>query len=450
MKPCPVKILLVGFETKQAAQIREAVRSNTNCEIIPAEESAAAEGWNVVFAAIGGDAQTAKNIIARFKSENRPIKTILFSTDLTHDFMVPLIREGAWNILPLPVQPNSILREIKNLTSEIKTRDEPGHSSTDLKMAHKMVGDSPGMQHLLRDIKKAAPTNARVLINGENGVGKELVAKAIHEGSDRADKPFVKVNCAAIPRELIESELFGYEKGAFTGAVEQKKGLIGHAHTGTLFLDEIGDMAIETQVKVLRVLQENQYISVGGSTPISFDVRIVSATNKNLRQEIVKGNFRKDLYFRLNVIPLHVPPLRERSTDILPLFAHFVKVNNFKEKLILPDAAKLMRNYIWPGNVRELYNLVERISAMVVEPEISADALLKILPEMEKHVVGSFDGSPRQKTYKRTLRESLEAYEAELLQKCYEDCDGNISKMARALVTDRANLHKKLKKYDIG
>lgn len=450
LKPCRAKVLFFGIADKLAAELQSSVSNIVDCDIFTTDSKSENEHWDLVFADIGHDMQTAVNILNQFNSAVHTPRIIFSSQLTTLEFVIPLVRKGVWTVLPAPFKISQIAEHISawcvdHATGSPQSLPAPGSGSKDVKM----VGDSKLMRQLKYDIAKASATEARILITGENGVGKELVAQAIHQQSPRADKPFIKVNCAAIPRELIESELFGYEKGAFTGALKQKKGLIAQAHTGTLFLDEIGDMAIETQVKILRVLQEHQYLPVGGHQPESFDARIITATNKNLRDEINAGRFRKDLFFRLNVIPLHVPPLRERLQDIVMLFEYFLEKNKFEKKTLLPDAVDLLRNYSWPGNVRELYNLVERISAMVRDRQIDAATLLKIQPDMAKHHIRQVDDAGPSERKTRTLRESLEAYEAKLLREVYLECGGNVSRMARKLVTDRANLHKKLKKFNI-
>ena len=450
MKPCQAKVLLLGIPDQLAVTIQSSVPKRVGCDIFTTESETDNDRWDLVFADVGSDAQTAIHILRQFQSGPHPSRVILSSQRTDLEFVIPLVRQGAWTILPAPFKITQIIEQISSYASEKAASSvKVGAPDAGHPRAVQMIGDSPVMQQLQRDIAKASVTDARILITGENGVGKELVAQAIHRLSNRADKPFIKVNCAAIPRELIESELFGYEQGAFTGALKQKSGLIAQAHTGTLFLDEIGDMAIETQVKILRVLQENQYLPVGGQTPVSFDARIIAATNKNLRDEIVAGRFRKDLYFRLNVIPLHVPPLRQRSQDVIDLYNHFLQMKHFEKKKLTAEAANLLRNYYWPGNVRELYNVVERISAMVSEPEIDSIILKKIHPEIANHYIDQTGGREAIRRKSCTLRQSLEAYEAKLLKKTYDECGGNISQMARNLVTDRANLHKKLKKFKI-
>jgi two-component system nitrogen regulation response regulator NtrX len=289
-----------------------------------------------------------------------------------------------------------------------------------------------------------------VLISGENGTGKELVARAIHNLSKRCDKPFVEVNCAAIPEELIESELFGHEKGAFTGATTQRKGKFDLAHEGSLFLDEIGDMSLKTQAKILLILQEKKFERVGGSRTIEVDVRVIAATNKDLEEEIRAGNFRQDLYYRLNVLPFHVPPLRKRRKDI-PLLAehflaHFCSKESRKIKRLAPTAIDMLRNYSWPGNVRELKNIIERLVIMmpheVIEPR---DLPHSLYPDTAPDAAG--DLPPADEGV--SLKEARETFEKTFILRKLRENDGNISRTAEAINMERSNLHRKIKSYGI-
>jgi len=310
--------------------------------------------------------------------------------------------------------------------------------------AEKMIGKSPAMLQLLDEIERAAPSNGRVLISGENGTGKELVAKLIHEQSLRANKPFVKVNCAAIPEELIESELFGHERGAFTGATSRRDGKFLQADGGMLFLDEIGDMSLATQAKVLRALQEGEIQRVGGLELIQVDVRVIAATNKNLKKEIAEGNFREDLYYRLNVIPIKAPPLREKIEDIPLLVSHFIELfcreNGKRKKEISEGAMQLLMNYHWPGNIRELKNILERLIIMIPDDIITPSDVKDAIP---------VNDIPIEETDDSSLRKKLEAYEKQIVLKELHVNNGNIAQTARILQIDRANLHRKLRGWDI-
>ena len=282
------------------------------------------------------------------------------------------------------------------------------------------------------------------MIRGENGTGKELVAREIHRKSLRANQAFVQLNCAALPKDLIESELFGYEKGAFTGAHKRKPGLIEQAEGGTLLLDEVGDMALETQAKLLRVLQENQFTRLGGVKPHEFDVRILAATNKNLEVEIENQRFRPDLFYRLNVIPIYVPSLNERIQDIPKLAEHFLalycKKNGKRKPLLSEEAMLTLKNCIWRGNVRELKNIMERLAIMT-----SVD----IIRQKDVNNVLGKNVSSNKEIQSQSLKDHIQHFERDLLQKAFDQYDGNVTHIAEALKTDRANLYRKLQRYGI-
>jgi two-component system nitrogen regulation response regulator NtrX len=302
-----------------------------------------------------------------------------------------------------------------------------------------LTGVSPAVVELRRQILLAAPTDSRVLISGPNGAGKEVVAKLLHLHSRRAQAPFVAVNCAAIPGELIESELFGHLKGAFTGAVENKRGKFEIADGGTLFLDEIGDMSLLTQAKVLRVLQESRFTRLGGAQELRVDVRVIAATNKNLDDEIAAGRFRQDLLFRLNVIPIRVPALDQRREDIPLLVEEFMRQfarrTGVKPKRVNADAMGILREYGWPGNVREVRNLVERLMIMVADEEITAAAL-------DLRAAGPRPGGDGAFA---TLREAREQFERQYVARVLEECGGNMSRAARVLGLERSHLYRKLR-----
>jgi two-component system nitrogen regulation response regulator NtrX len=395
------------------------------------------------------------------------IPVIMISGHAEIETAVKATRLGAYSFFEKPLQPERIILEIKNFVERRQLEQERNQLRQRLGGEIEMVGQSPAMQQLREEIRKAAPSEARVLIAGENGTGKELVAEAIHRQSKRAAAPFVRVNCAAIPRELIESELFGHERGAFTGALRRKIGLVEQAHTGTLFLDEIGDMSLDTQAKLLRVLQENELLRVGGTQPIRFDVRVIAATNKNLEQEIQAGRFREDLFFRLAVIPINVPPLRERWGDVVILTNYFLNqlalAYGRRPKRLSTEAVTILENYNWPGNVRELRNIVERLMIMSEAETIVPEQVRQALPVFELPVsptsaVGKATGAsiapgiseyqPRMDD-KLSLRERVENFERQLLLQVFQEVKGNVSEMARRLRTDRANLHRKLQRYNI-
>jgi two-component system nitrogen regulation response regulator NtrX len=316
-----------------------------------------------------------------------------------------------------------------------------------------MIGDSPVLKQIMAAISRAAPTNATVLISGESGVGKELVARTIHRNSLRSRERFVQVNCAAIPEELIESELFGHEKGSFTGATEKQVGKFEQADRGTIFLDEVGDMSAKTQAKVLRVLQEGEVERLGSARTIKVDVRVIAATNKNLEEEIEKGRFREDLYFRLAVIPIHVPPLRERPEDVSLLVRHYMdyfsREHNVRPKRVTPAAMDALQRYRWKGNIRELRNTVERLNIMTSGDTIDVVDLPSAVRSPGGSTAARGAAADADAAKVGTLREFKDnAERAYLVQKLREN-GWNISKTAEAIDTPRSNLYKKLEQYQI-
>ena len=307
-----------------------------------------------------------------------------------------------------------------------------------------MIGESVAMRALRKQIAVVAPTDGRVLISGESGAGKELVARAIHAQSRRTGAPFIEVNSAAIPEELIESELFGHVKGAFTGATAAKKGKFELADGATLFLDEVSDMSASVQAKVLRVLEEQRFEPVGSNTPVTVDVRVIAATNKRLDEEIEKGSFRADLYFRLNVIPFEVPPLRERLEDVPQLVEHFnqrfAKAYGKKVKRFDPQAIAAMQHYSWPGNVRELRNTIERVVIMASNQRVG----VKDLPAFG-------DTEPPASSYRfPSFKEASDAYHREFIQRKLDEADGNVSRAAELMGIDRSHLYRRMRALGIG
>ena len=304
-------------------------------------------------------------VLQRIKEFTSEIPVIMISGHGTIDTAIDAIKKGAYDFIEKPLDLNRILITIKNATAKHQLIQETQTLKTKVSKKYEMIGTSQALEHIRMMIDKVAISDARVLITGPNGCGKELVAHQLHEKSNRRDKAFIEVNCAAIPSELIESELFGHEKGSFTSAIKQKKGKFELASGGTLFLDEIGDMSLEAQAKVLRALQENKISRIGSDTDINIDVRVIAATNKNLKEEIIKGTFREDLYHRLSVIIIDVPPLKERPEDIEELVHYFLEnicnEMGIAPKNITPEAIGALKSYEWTGNIRELRNVVERL-----------------------------------------------------------------------------------------
>ena len=363
---------------------------------------------------------------------------------------VKATRLGAFDFIEKPLSLEKVLLSIQNAMKIGQLVAENQALKEKISHDYQMIGSSTAINQLKEQIKMAAPSSGWVLINGENGTGKELVARAIHQQSTRSDKPFVEINCAAIPEELIESELFGHEKGSFTGATSARRGKFDQANGGTLFLDEIGDMSLKTQAKILRILQEHKFARVGGNRTIEVDVRVIAATNKNLQEEIKAGTFREDLFFRLNVLPFHVPPLRKRKDDIPRLCAHFLHHFCGKEsreiKTISDAALKLLMNYNWPGNVRELKNLTERLVIMTPGKIIN--------PQDLPHGINSNNQSIESQALitenlPNSYREAKELFEKQFILEKLQKNDWNVSKTAEEIGLERSNLHRKIKGYQI-
>lgn len=385
-------------------------------------------------------------VLAELKEKPYRPEVIMISGHGTIKTAVDATKLGAFDFLEKPLHRERVLLCIRNALNQSKLLRECQDLRKKSDKRYELIGNHPSMKKLWKEIMKISPTNATVLIHGESGTGKELIARAIHSQSLRAKESFVQVNCAAIPEELIESEFFGHEKGAFTGATEKKPGKFEQADGGTIFLDEIGDMSLKTQSKVLRVLEEGEVQKVGSSRINKVDVRVIAATNKDLGKEKKKGTFREDLYFRLNVIPIYSPSLREIKEDIPLLVEYFSKIyteeNNFKVKKFSEDALEVMMKYAWKGNVRELKNVVERLIIMT-----EADIIKRQdLPERIRGEIGIY--LPEAKGIK-TLKEFRELAEKDFILAKLEESNWNISQTAREIDTPRSNLYKKLEHYGI-
>lgn len=369
---------------------------------------------------------------------------------------VKAIKLGAYDYIEKPLSLENVILRVKHALDQYRLEQENRTLRTTVQRKFELVGQSSAMQQLRQVIETAGPTNSRVLIGGENGTGKELVARAIHLRSARAGRPFVAVNCAAIPETLIESELFGHEKGSFTGATSLKRGQFEQADGGTLFLDEIADMSLNTQAKVLRVLQEQQFTRVGGTKLLKVDVRVLAASNKDLLKEIEKGTFREDLFYRLNVVPIVVPPLRERRDDIPLLVRHFMKVHaeeqGLRMKDISPDAMAVFQQYDWPGNIRELRNLIERLMIMMPGPVIEgaqASLSLQARPGGTAAQSAVPVSSPLFTQPYDSLRDARNAFEKEYIGRKLREHHWNISRTAEDLKIERSHLHRKIKLLEV-
>ncbi|HUJ17081.1 MAG TPA: sigma-54 dependent transcriptional regulator [Nitrospirota bacterium] len=392
--------------------------------------------------------------LRRLKEARPEMPVVMITGHGTIETAVKTTRMGAYDFIVKPPELQQLTLVVKHGIEETRLREENEALRRSIERRSEIVGESGQVRTLKHQIARAGPTNGWVLIHGESGTGKELVARAIHRASKRASGPFVEVNCAAIPQDLIESELFGHEKGAFTGAAGMKRGKFELAHNGTIFLDEIADMSMATQAKVLRVLEGQEFQRVGGTKTLRADVRVIAASNKNLAEEIKKGSFREDLYYRLNVIPLEVPPLRERADDIPLLVRHFL--NEFsseygqKPKTLDDEALALFRKYHWPGNVRELRNIIERLIIMVPGPMLrSADVPAPVSSGRSAPAAAGGPGAGRNGYAHATLRDARAEFERAFITHKLRENGGNVSRTADAIGVERSNLHRKIKALGI-
>lgn len=384
--------------------------------------------------------------LAQIKKHSPIIPIVMISGHGTISTAVEATKLGAYDFMEKPLERERVLLIIRNALQQKRLMEENIDLKSEEEDKYRMIGESSAMKRLREDIAKVAGTNSTILITGESGSGKELVARAIHRISGRVHKDFIKVNCAAIPEDLIESELFGHEKGSFTGAHKEQIGKFVQADEGTIFLDEVGDMSFKTQSKVLRVLQDGEVEPVGSAKSFNVDVRVIAATNKSLPEEIKAGRFRQDLYFRLNVIPIHCPPLRDRKEDIPLLVEYFVeqfcRENNYKIKKISSSAMEVFKNQVWYGNVRELKSTIERLIIMVSSDIID-----------EKDIPGGFvlehAGAISSPMSVQTLKNFKDLSEKAFLIEKLKDNDWNIAKTAKAIGTPRSNLYKKIERYGI-
>ena len=377
------------------------------------------------------------------------VPVIMMSGKATLSDAVKATKLGAFQFLEKPLTPEGVLVAIRSALELGRTLQQNRRLHEQLGHADPLVGVSGAMDELRTWIARVAPTESRVLITGESGTGKELVASAIHRQSRRAAKPFVTVNSAAIPKDLVESEMFGHEKGAFTGASERRLGRFELADTGTLFLDEVGDLGAEAQAKLLRVLESGVIERVGGERPIQVDVRVIAATNKELQQAVQRGQFREDLFFRLNVLPVNIPPLRERSEDVPPLVKHFAGRQSARlGRPVQVDAGamQLLAAYGWPGNVRELANIIERLVILSTEDTITAEQVVRVFPQDGARPGGAASAGEWRDV---ALADALDQYERALIARALSAAQGNVAEAARRLATDRANLYRRMRRLGL-
>jgi len=440
-----IRISLTGILEDEGYQVVTAASG------LEALESAREELPDLVLLDIWMPGMDGLETLEKLKSFFPFITVIMISGHGTIETAVRATKLGAFDFIEKPLSLDKVLISVVNALRMKDLSVENDELKRVVGNEHELIGASDAIVALREQIMRVAPTNASVLISGANGTGKELVARSIHYYSQRHNKTFVAINCAAIPEELIESELFGHEKGAFTGALAQKKGKFDLADGGTLFLDEIGDMSLKTQAKVLRILQERCFERVGGTRLVAVDVRIIAATNKDLDDEIRQGRFREDLYYRLNVVPFRAPALRERSDDIPLLVEYFVSLFYRKEgrepKLFLPETLEILKQYHWPGNVRELKNIIERILIMTPGRMISSHDV----PDLtggHNEIECSYPAHDGALAL-ATLREAREEFEREFIIQKLEENDWNISRTAEVIELERSNLHRKIKSYGI-
>ena len=386
--------------------------------------------------------------LKRLKQLDANAVVVMISGHATIQTAVEATQHGAYDILEKPLDTDRILVTLRNALAHLELSEENERLRESVVARYEIVGRSYSINTLVDQIERVAATQARVLITGDNGTGKELVARAIHRRSSRAAKPFIEVNCAAIPGELIESELFGHMKGSFTGAFADRAGKFEQAHGGMLFMDEVGDMSLAAQAKVLRVLQDGEVTRIGGSKRISVDVRVIAATNKNLSEEIDAGRFREDLYYRLNVVPIFVPPLRDRRDDIPLLVAHFLATlsnnENIAPKTMAEDAIETLQSLEWAGNVRELRNTIERLLILVPGPRITRSDVERLVGSRSADNSGLASLSAA-----KTFEEFKQAAERAFLLVKLREFDWNVSETARALEMPRSNLYKKIERYGL-
>jgi two-component system nitrogen regulation response regulator NtrX len=458
LRPSPV-VLVVDDE----ADIRSSLRMILEYEGMETVEAASGEEAlgslaaarpDVVLLDIKMPRMDGLEVLAELREREPDLPVIMISGHATIPTAVEATRLGAFDFMEKPLERDQVLLKLRNALERHRLQEENRDLRLSFEERFRIVGESPALAAIHESIARAAPTKASVLITGESGTGKELVARAIHRNSTRAGETFVKVNCAAIPEELIESELFGHEKGSFTGATRQQVGKFVQAHGGTIFMDEVGDMSLKTQSKVLRALQDGEVEPVGAAKSLTVDARVIAATNKNLPEEIGAGNFREDLFFRLNVVPIHLPPLRDRLDDIAPLVAYFnetfCRENNYRAKTFAADALDALRRLPWKGNARELRNAVERLIIMTNADTIRAADIPSGLGmgwgEAETAPPEGVLMIPYAGASLQTFKEGAER--AFLVTRLREN-GWNRAATAKSIDTPRSNLYKKIEAHDI-
>lgn len=425
-----------GFRTREAG---------TGAEAIQAVEASEPEAVLLDLMLPGMNGLEA---LQRLRERRPDLSVVMMSGKATLRDAVEATKLGAFQFIEKPLTPEAVLVTLRSALELRRAWDLNRALRDELRPGEALVGESRAIEELRALVRRVAPTDARVVITGESGTGKELVASAIHALSPRRDGPFVRVNCAAIPRDLIESEMFGHERGAFTGATERRRGKFELAHGGTLFLDEVADLGPEAQAKLLRAVETGEIERVGGSEVIPVDVRVIAATNRRLEEEVERDRFRDDLYFRLHVFAIHVPPLRERREDVPLLIAHFLERFRTRHGLRAPihteSAIETLQAYRWPGNVRELANVVERLMILHPDESIGDAEVRSVLLQPPG------GGGPALRPDGRPLSRLLDDYERHLIEMALADAGGNVAEAARRLNTDRPNLYRRMKRLGVG
>jgi DNA-binding NtrC family response regulator len=450
-----VKRVLVADDELNMRRVLEAMLRREGYEVITAANGQEAlggmsAGVHTVITDLKMPVLDGMALLKKLSVDYPDVPVVMITAHGSVENAVEAVKLGAFDYLEKPFEQEQIRQVVaKAMNTFSLSRQNARPEEPSVRGRFRLVGQSAAIRQIYAVVEKVANTPSTVLITGESGTGKELIARALHENSSRHAGPFIKINCAAIPKTLMESELFGYEKGAFTGAVGAKPGRFELAHGGTLFLDEIGEIPVEMQVKLLRVLQESEFERVGGIKTIKVDVRLVTATNRDLLQDISAGSFREDLYYRLNVVPIHIPPLRERREDIPLLVEHFLaKFNDRLKKQIgsvSADAISRMVSHHWPGNIRELENLMERTMLFCERPEIGVSDL----PPEIGGLPAAAAASPAGASLKEAVRAETERVERELIQKALDETGGNVTQAARKLKISRKSLQTKMKELGL-
>jgi two-component system nitrogen regulation response regulator NtrX len=447
------KTILVVDDEESICQSLEGILSDEGYEVLTAKSGEEAlkmieeEQPDLILLDIWLPGIDGIDVLKNVKQEYPQIQVIMMSGHGTIETAVKATKLGAFDFIEKPLSLEKVVLIVNHALDLIRLEEENKLLKLKAHYDYELVGQSKAIKELKEIIRIVAPTNAWILIMGENGTGKELVARSIHLQSKRAKRALVEVNCAAIPEELIESELFGHERGAFTGATTKKRGKFELAHEGTIFLDEVGDMSAKAQAKILRILQEKKFERVGGTKILDTDVRVLAASNKDLEKEMEEGRFRQDLYYRLHVIPLIILPLRERKEDILPLTEHFIKTFCMKEgiapKTMTDEAMNLIMEHNWPGNVRELKNIIERLVIMSPSEVIAA----KDIPPFVREGGGFNDD--RALFSQQSYRAARQEFERQFITRRLEENEWNVSKTADAIGLERSNLHRKIKVHGL-